>query len=45
MFRDGVALGTTLLPNLTLNMGDNILTSEGNFKVNSVILFDMDLCH
>ncbi|KAI5120964.1 hypothetical protein M0805_006636 [Coniferiporia weirii] len=35
LFRDGGLLGTTLLPNLTLEMGNNSLTAQGNFEANN----------
>ncbi|KDQ27871.1 hypothetical protein PLEOSDRAFT_1112748 [Pleurotus ostreatus PC15] len=34
LFRDGVPLGTNLLPNLTLTMGDNFVKASSNFKAN-----------
>ncbi|KAG5222581.1 hypothetical protein IMY05_C2488000400 [Salix suchowensis] len=34
LFRDGVALGTNLLPNLTLTMGNNSVKASSNFKAN-----------
>ena len=33
LFREGALMGTTLLPNLTLQMGNNSLTAQGNFTV------------
>ena len=33
LFRGGALLGTTLLPNLTLAMGNNSVTAQGNFTV------------
>ena len=33
LFRSGSLLGTTLLPNLTLNMGNNSLVAQGQFSV------------
>ncbi|KAL5507074.1 hypothetical protein ACEPAH_6530 [Sanghuangporus vaninii] len=35
LFRDGALVGTTLLPNLTLEMGQNVLQSTGNFEANN----------
>ena len=35
MFRDSALLGTTLLPNLTLHMGNNSLTATGFFEPNN----------
>ncbi|KAF8160985.1 hypothetical protein B0H34DRAFT_699004 [Crassisporium funariophilum] len=32
--RDGAILGTALLPNLTLNMGNNTISSTSNFEAN-----------
>ncbi|EPQ57376.1 hypothetical protein GLOTRDRAFT_120580 [Gloeophyllum trabeum ATCC 11539] len=34
LFRDGGMVGTTLLPNLTLQMGDNNITAQGAFQPN-----------
>ncbi|KAH9934026.1 uncharacterized protein BXZ73DRAFT_100865 [Epithele typhae] len=34
LLRDGAVIGTTLLPNLTLNMGNNSLSAQGNFTPN-----------
>ncbi|KAF4598358.1 hypothetical protein EYR38_006760 [Pleurotus pulmonarius] len=34
LFRDGVALGTNLLPNLTLTMGNNSVKASSSFKAN-----------
>ncbi|KDQ57731.1 hypothetical protein JAAARDRAFT_69819 [Jaapia argillacea MUCL 33604] len=34
LYRGGGLLGTTLLPNLTLNMGNNSLIAQGNFEAN-----------
>lgn len=33
LFRDGALIGTTLLPNLTLEMGNNSLIANGSFEV------------
>ena len=33
LFRDDAVLGTALLPNLTLNIGNNIVNSTSNFEV------------
>ena len=38
LFRDGALVGTTLLPNLTLEMGENVLEATGNFEVCSLWL-------
>ncbi|KAI0821788.1 hypothetical protein BC628DRAFT_1341231 [Trametes gibbosa] len=34
LFRGDAVMGTTLLPNLTLNMGNNSLVAQGNFRPN-----------
>ncbi|KAI0354382.1 hypothetical protein OH77DRAFT_1404952 [Trametes cingulata] len=34
LFRDDALMGTTLMPNLTLNMGNNSVTAQGSFKPN-----------
>ncbi|KAI0773181.1 hypothetical protein BD413DRAFT_603560 [Trametes elegans] len=34
LFRDGALMGTTLMPNLTLNMGNNSVTAQGRFQPN-----------
>ncbi|KAI9066059.1 hypothetical protein FKP32DRAFT_1566723 [Trametes sanguinea] len=34
LFRDDAVLGTTLMPNLTLNMGNNSLSAQGSFQPN-----------
>ncbi len=31
--RDGVVLGTALMPNLTLNMGNNTVVAQSTFAV------------
>ncbi|TFK54041.1 hypothetical protein OE88DRAFT_1732763 [Heliocybe sulcata] len=35
LFRDGGLMGTTLLPNLTLQMGENSVSAQGNFQPNN----------
>ncbi|KDR75403.1 hypothetical protein GALMADRAFT_553913 [Galerina marginata CBS 339.88] len=35
LLRDGVVLGTTLLPNLTLNMGNNTINATSSFAANN----------
>ncbi|KAI0631497.1 hypothetical protein C8Q77DRAFT_1218963 [Trametes polyzona] len=34
LFRDEALMGTTLMPNLTLNMGNNSVTAQGSFQPN-----------
>lgn len=33
LFRESALLGTTLIPNMTLQRGDNMLFAQGNFTV------------
>ncbi|KAF9562634.1 hypothetical protein CPC08DRAFT_706528 [Agrocybe pediades] len=35
LLRDGAILGTTLLPNLTLNMGENTINATSSFQANN----------
>ena len=35
LFRDEALIGTTLLPNLSLDMGNNSLTAQGFFQANN----------